>query len=108
MRNFVQKGETISISPSPVAATSGDIVVIGGFHGVAAGDVAMGANLDLCLTGVYEAQKVAADAFAVGDPVYFSTATKLVTSTAEGNTLIGHATEAAAVSTAIVRVRLSN
>lgn len=107
MRNFIQKGETITV-PSPVAAASGDIVIIGGFHGVAAGDAAIGADLDLCLTGVYEAQKVAADAFAVGDPVYFNAATKLVTSTEEGNTFIGYAVAVAAVSTANTLVRLSN
>lgn len=105
MRNYVQPGNTLTV-PSPAAVASGDLVVIGNLIGVAAGDAAAGDPLDLTVEGVFELPKIGANAFAVGDRVFWSAADELATSTVGANARIGTAIEAAAASTTTVNVRL--
>ncbi len=52
MRNFSSYGDVIPV-PSPSAVQSGEVVVIGTLVGVAAGDAAIGENLNLRVTGVF-------------------------------------------------------
>lgn len=106
MKNFVQRGETLSI-PSPADLSSGDVVKSGSIIGIAAGDAASGATVDVATTGVFELPKVSALAIAVGDIVYFDDATDLVNKTSSGNTKIGVAVTAAANPSPTVNVRLS-
>lgn len=105
MKNFVQRGETITV-PAPVDAKSGDVLVIGELHGVVAGDAATGEPLDLATVGVFRLDKVAANSFDVGAKVYWDGTNKLATTTVGSNTRIGTAIEAAAASTATVVVKL--
>lgn len=105
MKNFVQPGHTITV-PAPEDVASGEIVVAGGFVGVASTTVEAGEHVAVALTGVYTFPKVAADAFAIGEPVYLDVATKLVTATATGNTPVGLTVIPAAVDEAAVIVRL--
>lgn len=107
MRNYVQKGENITV-PSPADVKSGDIIVIGGLSGVAAGDAAPGSDLDIVTVGVFDLPKVAAEGFEIGDPVYFDEASKLVTSDDDSgaNLRIGVAVTAAANPSSGVHVRL--
>lgn len=104
MRNFVQSGDTLTI-PAPAAVSSGGVVIAGALKGVAAGEAASGSPVDVSTRGVFEIAKVAADAFAVGDPVYFDESAGLATSTATGNTEIGYAVAVAAAGAADVRVK---
>lgn len=92
--------------PSPAAVASGDVVVIGGLVGIAAGSAASGADLDLVTEGVFTLSKVSALAIAIGDSLYYDSATKLVNKTAAGNTLIGKAVTAAANPSASVNVKV--
>ncbi len=103
--NFIQPGLVLSI-PAPAAVTSGCVIVAGNFVGIAQGDAAAGDIVDMALTGVWEIEKVAADAFAVGDVVYWDAATSLATAS-ETTAKVGLAVEIAAASTASVKVRLS-
>jgi predicted RecA/RadA family phage recombinase len=105
--NFVQPGRTITI-PSPADALAGEVVVAGSLIGVAANTAASGATLDLELEGVWALPKVAADAVALGAPVYYDAATKLVTLDDDdgANVQVGVAVAAAAASTGSVKVRL--
>ncbi|MGK9052124.1 DUF2190 family protein [Neorhizobium petrolearium] len=105
MKNYVQRGITLTV-PAPAVVLSGQVVVMGELHGVAAGDAAEGADLDVTTEGVFELPKVAADAFTIGAKVYFKAADNLVTTTASGNTLIGIAVTAAPATTATVNVKL--
>ena len=105
MKNYVQPGNTLTV-PSPAAVASGDVVVIGALIGIAAGDAASGADLDLVTEGVFELAKVNALAVAVGDLIYYDAATSLVNKTASGNTLLGIAVTAAANPSASVNVKL--
>lgn len=106
MRNYIQPGKTLTL-PAPAAVLSGEGVVIGSIFGVAAGDAASGADVDLAVEGVFELPKVSALAISVGDKVYFDGATGLVSKTASGNTYIGVAVSAAANPSGTVRVRLN-
>jgi predicted RecA/RadA family phage recombinase len=106
MKNYVQKGENITVT-SATAASSGEIVKIGSMIGIAAGDAAIGDDLDLVTTGVFELPKVSTDALAVGDTVYFKSADDAVTSTASGNTKMGVAVTAAGNPSGTVNVRLN-
>lgn len=106
MRNYIQPGKTLTL-PAPAAVLSGEGVVIGSIFGVAAGDAASGADVDLAVEGVFELPKVSALAIAIGDKVYWQTAEKLVSKTSSGNTYIGVAVSAAANPSGTVRVRLN-
>lgn len=105
MKNYVQPGATLTV-PSPATVASGDVVVIGALIGIAAGDAASGADLDLVTEGVFALPKISALAIAIGDLVYYDSATSLVNKTASGNTLIGTAVTAAANPSASVNVKL--
>ncbi len=106
MKNFVQPGDTLTIT-APADATSGLPVIAGSIIGIAAGDAASGSPVDVVTTGVFSFDNVAADAFALGDTVYWSATSKLATATTSGNSKLGVAVEAAAASTATDNVRLS-
>lgn len=104
--NYIQAGDTITIT-APAAVASGGVVIAGSIAGIAQGDAAIGASVDVATCGVWELPKVAANAFNLGAAVYWDATAGLATSTASGNTKIGVAVEAAAASTGTVKVRLS-
>ena len=106
MKNYIQPGDTLTI-PAPAAVLSSEPVIAGDIRGIACGDAASGAPVDVKCSGVFTLPKVAANAFPLGSKVYWAAATKLATSTASGNTLLGVAVAEAAASTATVNVRLS-
>lgn len=102
--NFLQTGEAITIL-APAATELGDVVYAGGILGVALNTAVQGHPLDLHLTGVWEFPKVAANAFEIGDPVYWDIATKIAGSFP--NTQVGIAVEAALSGSATVKVLLN-
>ena len=106
MKNYIQTGVNITLA-APEAVISGQGVIVGNIFGIASGDAAINEDVDLVTEGVFELPKVGANNFTMGAKVYFDDATNLVTTTASGNTYIGVAIEAAAASTATVRVRLN-
>jgi predicted RecA/RadA family phage recombinase len=88
MRNFVQRGTTLTL-PAPATVVSGAGVQVGSIFGVAAEDCAQGGPVDLTVEGVFTLPKVAAQALAIGDAVYWDAVGKLVTSVGTGNQRIG-------------------
>ena len=107
MKNYVQKGENITVT-APAATTSGEGVLIGNLFGIAAGDAAIGEDLDLVTVGVFAMPKVSTDVLAVGDLVYWDAANSLVTAddATGANAEIGLAVTAAANPSGSVNVRL--
>jgi len=105
MRNYVQPGDSISITAS-ATASSGDGVLVNNLFGVASGKAAIGDPLLLVTTGVFDMPKVSANTFAVGAVVYWDDTNKVITSTASGNMRVGLAVTAAANPSASVHVRL--
>lgn len=108
MKNYVQPGNTITLT-APYAVTSGDGVLVGSIFGVAAGTAALGDPVETALEGVYDLKKVASQAWAVGDKIYWDNTAKNTTKTLTSNTLIGVATDVVAggATDLIGRVRLN-
>lgn len=95
MKNFIQPGDFITV-PAPADVASGQMVAVGSILGVAEADAATGANVTLARKGVFSLPKTAAQAWTVGDKLYWNATNAVATTTATGNTLIGAAVEAAA------------
>ncbi len=93
MKNCVQPGNSITLT-APYAVTSGDGLLVGSIFGVAAGTAILGDPVETAVEGVYDLKKVASQAWAVGDRIYWDNTAKQTTKTLTSNTLIGVATEA--------------
>lgn len=108
MKNYVQKGENITVTAA-AAATSGDGILIGSLFGIAAGDAGIGDDLDLVTVGVFSMAKVATDVFAVGGVVYWDDAAGLVTTNDDtgSNPTVGIAVTVAGNPSGSVNVRLN-
>lgn len=108
MKNYVQPGNTITLT-APYAVTSGDGLLVGSIFGIASGDAASGEPIEAALVGVFDLKKVASQAWAAGDKVYWDNTAREATKTTTSNTLIGVAVAAVAGGTGdtIGRVRLN-
>lgn len=87
-KNFIQEGDTCDL-PAPYAVTSGDGALIGALFGVALVDLAINVVGSFAIEGVFNLAKVQAQAWTVGQKIYWDNTAKLATSTATTNTLIG-------------------
>ena len=93
MKNFVQPGNTITLT-APYAVASGDGLLVGSIFGIAAGDAALAEPVETALVGVFDITKVGSQAWTVGAKVYWDDTNKRCTTVATDNTLIGAAVEA--------------
>ena len=94
MKNYVQPGNTITLT-APYAVASGDGLLVGSIFGMAAGAAALGVRRT-ALDGVFDITKVGSQAWTVGAKVYWDDTNKRCTTVATDNTLIGVAVEAVA------------
>ena len=95
MKNFVQPGDTITLT-APYAVASGDGLLVGSIFGVAAGTAALGESVETALTGVFDITKIGSQAWTVGALVYWDDANRRCTTVATANLLIGVAAAAVA------------
>ncbi|APG48476.1 DUF2190 family protein [Phaeobacter porticola] len=107
MRNYIQPGDSITVTAT-AAASSGDGVLMGSLFGIASGDAAIGDNLVLTTTGVFEMPKPSTDDLAVGDDLYWDDANGLVTNDDDtgSNPFIGLAVSVASNPSGTVNVKL--
>jgi predicted RecA/RadA family phage recombinase len=107
MKNFVQEGNTITVT-APAAITSGQLVVVGSINGVAAFDAASGADVEVTVEGVFELPKVTTDVVVQGDKLYWDSGQLKLTKTAGTGSkpLVGAATAAAGNGVTTVNCRL--
>jgi predicted RecA/RadA family phage recombinase len=107
MKNFVQKGNVVTVAAPSGGVVSGEMVLIGSLFGVAATTQAEGSPVELALTGVFDLPKVTG-AISVGAPIYFDVSADKVDDTHDTGTnlRVGIAVEAALEAAATVRVRL--
>ena len=103
MKNFVQPGNTITLT-APYAVASGDGLLVGSIFGIAAGAAALGEPVETALVGVFDITKVGSQAWTVGARVYWDDTNKRTTTVATDNTLIGVAVEAVASGAVEVRI----
>ena len=108
-KNFVQRGDFLTI-PAPATVTSGAPVIAGEIVGIALGDAASGANVDVATRGVFEIAKVAVDDVSLGAEIFWDASAELATTDDDSgsNTKLGIAAAAAGSSTGTVKVRLSD
>lgn len=105
-RNFVQPGETLTLT-APRNLASGDGFMVGGIFAVALAAAAVGTPVEARRVGVFDLTKATGAAWTAGQKLYWDNAAFNVTSTAGANALIGAAAQAAASGAAIGRVLLT-
>ncbi|MBX9926000.1 MAG: DUF2190 family protein [Hyphomicrobiaceae bacterium] len=106
MKNFVQRGDVITVTAPTGGVTSGQGVLVGNLFGVAATTVAEGASVEMATVGVYELPKLVSAVIAAGARVAWDNTAKQVVVPGTGMVPIGIATLAAGNGVATVRVRL--
>ena len=102
MKNYVQVGDVLELT-APYARNSGEGALVGSIFGVACTTVANGAKASFAVKGVFDVAK-ATGAITEGALVYWDNTALNVTTTASGNTLIGHAVAAAQSGDATARI----
>lgn len=107
MKNFDQAGDIIRVTCPAGGKSSGDGVQVGAIFGVATADAEEAAELEIKTTGVFYLEKVEAQAWTVGIPIFYDDAADKVTSVGSGNILIGVSIAAAANPSTHGRVRLN-
>jgi predicted RecA/RadA family phage recombinase len=108
MKNFIQRGETLTLT-APYAVSSGGGALVGSIFGVAATDVASGEDGEFQVAGVFDLVREtgASTGWSQGALIYWDNTNKRVTKTSTSNKLIGVAVRAAADGDATGRVRLN-
>lgn len=104
MKTYIQPGETISV-PAPANVLAGAGVLVGSLFGVAVTTALSGADVEIAIEGVYDLPKTAAQAWTVGQLLYWSGTA--VTNVASTNKLIGVAARAQLSADTVGRVRLN-
>ena len=107
MKNYIQPGNTITITAPTGGVVSGDGVLIGSLFGVAAFDAEESESVEIQTTGVMVLPKLATDVVAVGDLLHWDSTNNRLTKTATSNKLIGVAVAAAGNGATTVVIRLN-
>lgn len=106
MKNFIQRGDMVTITAPTGGVTSGQAVLVGNLFGVGAKTAAEGESVEMATVGVYELPKLASAVIAAGARVAWDDTAKQVVLPGTGMVPIGIATLAAGNGVATVRVRL--
>jgi predicted RecA/RadA family phage recombinase len=107
MRNFVQPGETLTVT-APYALAAGEGCLVGSIFGVACGTYANGAtDAEVIVEGVFDITTLGTDTPAQGALAYWDNTNKRLTTTSSGNTKVGVFTVAKANGVTVGRVRLN-
>lgn len=106
MKNFVQKGDTLPLTPSAAVASGVGFLFGTSLFGVAANDVAASTPGEFVTEGVVEIAKTSALAIAVGDRLYWDPAAQVVNKTATAQQCVGIAVAAAANPSPTVTMKL--
>ena len=86
-KNFVQRGDYVTMIAPSGGVKSGDPVLIGATFGVAMTDALEGAEFETAVTGVWDLPS--AGAIGAGAAVYYDVSEKKITATSTGNILVG-------------------
>jgi predicted RecA/RadA family phage recombinase len=106
MKNFIQQGRTISML-APYNVLSGAGFLVGAIFAVASFDALAGVSVEGETEGVYSLAKTSAQAWTVGQKVYWDNANKRCDTDGTVGMLIGAATAIAANPSAVGAVRLN-
>ena len=107
MKNQVQDGDVITVT-APYTVTSGQGCQVGAaLFGIASGDAASGATLELHVEGVNDVTALSTDTAAVGDLLYWDNTNKRLTTTSTSNLKVGVAVAAKAAGATTARILLN-
>lgn len=108
MKNYVQKGETLTLT-APYAVSSGGGALVGSIFGVATNNYASGEEGEFQVEGVFDLVRETGSgtAWSQGALIYWDDTNRRVTATSTGNRLIGVAVKSASDGDATGRVRLN-
>ena len=106
MKNYLKAGNTLDLT-APYTVSSGNGLLVGSIFGVAATDAASGTAVEAMVVGVFTLAKNSAEAWTVGELLYWDDTNKVVTATSTSNKLIGVANAAAANPSSTGQVRLN-
>ena len=95
MKNYIAPGESITLT-APYDVNAGDGVLVGSIFGFAQAPAATGEPVVLVRRGRFSHAKTSAQAWTEGAKIYWNNSTKVLTTAASGNTLVGAAAAAAA------------
>lgn len=104
--NYVQKGRVLSVV-APYSRVAGEAAMIGSLLGVAHYDVTNGAVGVFDFEGTWNLAKTSAQAWTLGDKIYWNAGTKFVTNVPTDGPLVGTAMATAANPSDTGRVRLN-
>lgn len=107
MKNYVQDGDTVTLT-APYAVASGAGMLVGSLFAVAAYAAASGAAVEGVTEGVFDLTALGTDTATVGAKAYWDDANKRITTTASGNSLVGVFLLAKANGDTTARVRLNS
>lgn len=103
---YVQAGKSIEITAA-ANVSAGDVVVIGGFVGVAPYDITSGGKGTVDIEGVFEFPKESALVISAGADVFWNpTSSYATTSSGGSNVKCGKAVELSGASVTVVNVKL--
>lgn len=105
MRNFIEKGDVITVI-APYSVFGGQGVQVGGLFGVAASDAANGVPVEIKRAGVFDISAVQTDTASQGAKIYWDNTARRLTTTATNNILVGAVTVAKTAVDTAARVLL--
>jgi len=105
MKNYIAKGEVLTVTAPAGGIESGAPVVVGPLVGIAIISAAEGLKASVALEGVYEVEK-ANVAATQGAKLYWDATAEKFTTVAAGNTFAGYAYEAAIQADTTVEIKL--
>lgn len=107
MRNYIQRGERITVPAAPRALESGEGCQVGdALFGAASGPAESGSEVVLMTEGVFSLAKVTGTAFDLGDVLFWDDVAHNLTVDDEDNLAVGICVEAAGSSATTAKVKL--
>ncbi|WNG37874.1 DUF2190 family protein [Archangium violaceum] len=95
MKNYIQPGQSLTLTAPAGGVTSGQPYLIGSLFVVATGSAAAGSPFVGARCGVFELTKTAGQAWTEGAALYWDNAARACTTVSTSNTRIGWAAQAA-------------
>lgn len=106
MKNFVQEGEVLTLTPAAAVASGVGYLFGAGLFGVATNDVVISTPGEFITEGVVTIGKTSALAISVGDRLFWDSTNKVVNKTTTAQQCVGVAVEAAANPSSTVAMKL--
>lgn len=106
MKNFIQNGDTLTLTPGAAVASGVGYLFGTGLFGVATNDVAISTPGEFRTEGVVDIAKTSALAISTGDRLYWDVTNKVVNKTSTAQQCVGIAVADAANPSSTVRMKL--